>query len=124
MGRTVTLELPGPLAERIAAAATGTNRPVEQVVIDWLDRFAGELPMDLLTDEEVLAVADSQMSDAESDELSDLQADAAEGRLTPDRRARLDAVMKDYGRRQLRKADALVEAVRRGLRPRGPYGRA
>jgi hypothetical protein len=124
MGRTVTLELPEQVAARVEAAAAFSNRKVEDVVVDWLGQLADDRPVEALTDAEVLAVADSQMPPTEADQLSELQTDQREGRLTPDGRDRLNRLMDIYYQGQLRKARGLAEAVRRGLIPRGPYGRA
>lgn len=123
MGRTVTLDLPEPFVERASAAAAFSNRRLEDVVLEWIGEIADERPVESLTDAEVVAVANSRLPAAEADQLSDLLADQRESRLTPEGRARLDQLMDVYYRGQLRKAQGLAEAVRRGLMPRGPYGR-
>jgi hypothetical protein len=66
----VTLELPEPLAESTRVDAARTSRPVEAVLVEWLDRAAAELPIDSISDEQVLALRDLQMSETQQEELS------------------------------------------------------
>jgi hypothetical protein len=79
----------------------------------------GDLPA--LTDAEVLATADAMMPEPEDSRMSELLRLQGAGRLTAADRSELGALMEMYKRGQLRKALAMVEAVKRGLRPRlGP----
>ena len=112
----VTLTLPDRVAQSAERVARRTKRTVESVLSEWLDRAASELPVEALSDEEVLALSDLRMSDAEQSELSDLLSDNREGTLGAAGRLRLDRLMRDYDRRLLRKSQALREAVERGLR--------
>ena len=72
--------------------------------------------MDTLTDAELLALTDLQLPAAQEQRLSTLldrqQADA----ITEQERAELVALFQLYQEGLLRKAQALAEAVRRGLR--------
>jgi predicted transcriptional regulator len=115
MSETVTLELPDTLAKSVRAVAEQTHRRVEDVLIEWLDRAAAELPIELLPDDEVLALRDMQMDDAQQAALSELLGRQREGELTEDERARLDDLMGIYRRGMVRKAQALKVAVDRGL---------
>ncbi len=47
MGEIVLLELPESLARSARAVAQQTQRSVESVLLEWLDRAATELPVEL-----------------------------------------------------------------------------
>jgi hypothetical protein len=117
MSELVTLELPEPLVESARAVALRTQRRVEDVLVEWLDRAAAEVPITLLPDEQVLALQDLAMDGGDQSELSELLARQREGQLTGDERTRLDSLLATYRRGMVRKAEALKVAVERGLRP-------
>lgn len=117
MSETITLELPGELAERARAVATKMHRSVEDVLLEWLDRASSEMPVDLLPDEQVLSLRDMQMSKEQQAELSFLLERQREGTLDSTARSRLDTLMTMYRQGMVRKAQALKVAVERGLQP-------
>ncbi len=117
MSEIVMLEIPDALAQRARSVAQHTERRVEDVLIEWLDRAATELPVELLPDDQVLALRDIQMDDAQQAELSDLLARQREGQLPNSEHGRLDMLMDSYRRGMVRKAQALKIAVERGLQP-------
>ncbi len=114
----VTVELPEELANRARVVARQTQRPIEDVLVEWLDRAGGETPVELLPDDELLALCDGQMEAGRQEELSHLLAQNREGELPPGQGPRLDELMGEYRRGLVRKARALKAAVDRGLRPR------
>ena len=117
MSETITLDLPELLIESARAVPAQTHRRIEDVLIEWLDRAATDVPIELLSNEQVLALRDLQMEDDQQAQLSDLLAAQREGRLTPDERGQLDTLMGVYRRGMVRKAQALKVAVDRGLQP-------
>lgn len=117
MTYTVTLTLPNEVAERAESVARQTNRRVEDVLLDWLGQAADDAPVATLSDAEVLALCDLQMSKREQKQMSDLLARQREGTLDDTARAQLDAVLGAYRRAMPRKAQALNVAVERHLRP-------
>lgn len=122
MSVPLTIELPDDLAA-VARAVAG-DLSLEDAVIDWITmRVAADPPVADLSDEQVLALADSMLSEVDQEALSDLLAGQREGQLTPDEKAELDRRMVEYRWGQMRKAQGLVEAIERGLRPRGPDAR-
>ena len=123
MGTVVTLELPRDLAERAQQIAEQTRRSVEEVLLDWLGRGATDAPVELLTNEQVLALRDLQMSADEQAELNDLLERQREGDLDTGGRDRLDYLMKTYRRGMILKAQAIKVAVERGLQPPLHLGR-
>jgi hypothetical protein len=118
MSEIVTLVLPDSVAQSARVVAERTHRRVEDVLVDWLDRLAVELPVDALPDDQVLALRDLQMADAQQAELSALLALQRERVLAAPERARLDELMEIYRRGMVRKAQAVKVAVDRGLQPR------
>jgi hypothetical protein len=118
MNERVTVELPEDLARRARAVASHAHRGLEEFVVDCLDRAVADPPVEFLTDAEVLALSDTFLDAAPQDELSALLARNRDGLLREAERTRLDELMHLYRRGLVRKAQALREAVARGLRPR------
>ena len=114
MTQTVTLEMPGDLVQRARAVAERTGRRFEDVLVGWIS--PDDSPENL-SDEEVLALCDSQMPDDEQQQLSDLLHRQREGQLSLADQPRLDELMGKYRRGLVRKAEAFQVAVSRGLRP-------
>ncbi len=75
-----------------------------------------EVPVEMLSDAQVLALSYSYMDLDQQEELSDLLADQREGVIDQAGRNRLEKLMQIYRRGLLRKAEALKVAVERGLR--------
>lgn len=118
MSERVTLELSDNLAKSARFVAAQTHRSVEDVLIAWLDRASVDIPVELLPDEQVLALRDQQLDAADQEELSDLLAEQREGMLAAEGRVRLEELMNTYRQGMVRKAQALKVAVERGLQPR------
>jgi hypothetical protein len=117
MNEIVTLEIPEQAAQRAREIAARTQRRLEDVLVEWIDRAVTESPVESLPDDQVLALCDLQMEAAQQEELTDLLAGHREGHLGEAERARLDELMHIYRRGLVRKAQALKVAVERGLRP-------
>jgi hypothetical protein len=117
MSQTITVEIPDALAQSAQAVADRTDRRLEDVIVEWLGRFASELPIEALPDEQVLALRDLQLPAPQQAELDDLLAAQREGQLSAARRARLDTLMGLYRKGMVSKARALKVAVDRGLQP-------
>jgi hypothetical protein len=115
MTRPITLELPDTLLQSAHAIANQSQRRVEDVLVEWLELVAAEMPVELLPDEQVLALRDMQMSDAQQQELSSLLAQQREQALDSSGQVRLNALLHLYRRGMLRKAQAHKVAVERGL---------
>jgi len=61
MTEKVTVELPEDLARRAHAVAVQTRRPVEAVLVEWINRAAADPPVESLSDEELLALCDAEL---------------------------------------------------------------
>jgi hypothetical protein len=118
MSETVTLEIPTELARQARALAAATNRRLEDAVVDWIGRAVEQPPVESLSDAQVLGLCDAALDAAQQDEFSTLLAGLREGPLLPAEHTRLEQLMATYRRGLVRKAQALKEAVARGLRPR------
>jgi hypothetical protein len=116
MSETIVLELPDPLVHNARTIASQTQRRVEDVLTEWLELVSGELPVELLPDEQVLALCDMQMSEKHQQDLSELLARQREQTLDAPGQARLDVLMQVYRQGMVQKARAFKVAVERGLR--------
>jgi hypothetical protein len=117
MSHFVTIDLPSDVAARAEAVAARTHRRVEEVLLEWLGNAATDLPVEMLSDAEVLALSDLQMDETDQSELGSLLAAQREGNLTDPERDRLTFLLDRYRKGMIRKAEALKVAVDRGLRP-------
>ncbi len=111
----ITLDIPESVLAVARSLAVQRDIPLERVLVDLLGQVVDDTPVEMLSDDQVLALADSQMSDADQAVLSRLLAQNREGTLTD--QTELDRLMSLYRRGMVRKAQALRVAVERGLRP-------
>jgi hypothetical protein len=116
MAETITLQLPDSIMNAARTLAERTNRPVDAVLVAWLEQWVNDAPVDTLPDDQLLALTESEMTAPAQDELSALLAANREGALSSEEGARLDALMAQYRQGLVRKAQALKVAVERGLR--------
>ena len=123
----VTLNLPEALIDHARTLGQVTQRNVEAVLTDnlellWLAStplLDGNLhpPIASLSDAEVTSLADLKLSEAQNQRLGELQATGKATSLSEVERYELLALLQIYQLGQLRKSEALAEAVGRGLRP-------
>jgi hypothetical protein len=118
MTEKVTVELPEELIRHVRTAAQRTHRSFDEVLAQWIRVGGGEPVLDLLSDDELLAVCDGELDAPAQDELSDLLERNQGGALNDVERHRLDDLMRTYRAGLVRKAQALKIAVDRGLRGR------
>jgi hypothetical protein len=125
MSVEITLNLPEPLIERAKRFGSATKRDVEAILVDSLEMMWPALsglpdinypPVTKLSDEEVLALAHAKMDKVQDDRLGWLQAKGKQEGLTREEQYELLALLQIYQLGQLRKSEALAEAVQRGLR--------
>lgn len=117
MMQTVTLQLPNRVASTARSLAEQTKRPIEDILVEWLDQAVADLPVDSLNDEQLLALTKLQLDTPQQNQLSALLAKNREGTLTPPDKQQLDELMQLYRHGLVRKAEALKVAVARGLIP-------
>jgi hypothetical protein len=123
MSTQIALTLPEQVYQQAKRLAWLTNCKVNELLTEAITlslapvTAAGESapPMTELSDQEVLALTRLEMPAAQDRQLSRLLHRQQAGRLTSRQRAELIALMQVYQEGLLRKAQALREAVRRGL---------
>ena len=124
MSTQVMVTLPDEVYHRAASLARLSGRRMSDVLADTIALSLPPLspqadsaqPLSALPDEQVLALADAQMEPAQDQQLSRLLNQQQAGALTEAERSELFVLMQVYQERLLRRAQALHEAVRRGLR--------
>ncbi len=124
MAKQITLELPDELYENAKRWAAITQQAVPEALTDALAVLltpvyaAPELeePIASLSDEEVLALSQTQMETAQGKRMDELLEKRRERPLTESELRELLTLMQIYHQLWLRQSEALVEAVRRGLR--------
>ena len=124
MSTQVVVTLPDDLYHRAERLAQLTSREVAEVLADTLAlsltslsaQPASVTPVTELTDEEVLTQAGLQMKPGQDRQLSTLLHRQQTGEISDMERPEMLALMQVYLEGLLRKAQALREAVHRGLR--------
>ena len=124
MSTQITVTLPDEVYRRADRLARLTGRSLADLLADTIGLSLSPVsphaesyhPVSALSDEEVLALADLQMEPAEDRQLSALLDKQQSGTFTEVERPELLALLQLYQEGLLRKAQALHEAVRRGLR--------
>jgi predicted DNA-binding protein len=123
MSEQVTLTLPADVFQRAQLLAQRTGRAVDQVLVETIEvslRPLGSSEGDdsslaSWTDDTVRSATQVELPAEADQRLSRLLDRQQQGALTETERPELAALMELYQRRLLRKAQALREAVRRGL---------
>ena len=124
MTTQVTVTLPDDVYRSALRLAQLTQREVGDILTDTLALSLPALPPDAdvaapigaLDDAEVLALTSLELPPAQDRQLSALLERQQAGILTAEERSQLAILMQAYQEGLLRKAQALQEAVRRGLR--------
>ena len=118
------VDLPDEIYRRAESLARLSSREVSEVLADAITLSLPSLdgpgpegrPMADLSDREVLELTDLQLPVAQDKRLSKLLDWQQARSLTEKERAELQVLMQHYQQGLLRKAEALSEAVHRGLR--------
>lgn len=124
MATEILLHLPDKLYRQASRLAELSNRDLPRVLTETLENaffplgpFAEALaPIEKLSDQELLQLTDLQMENSQGKRFSRLLACQNEGELSEAERLELAALLQVSQEGMLRKAQALAEAVRRGLR--------
>ncbi len=123
MSTQVTLTLPDEVYRRAERLAQLSSRNIADVLVDTIELSLSPLglqseaikPVSALSDEEVMALAQLQMEPEQDQSLSRLLDRQQAGTLTETQRSELLGLMQVYEESLLQKAQAMSEAVRRGL---------
>ena len=122
MTTKITLNLPDKVYRRIQRLAELAGRDVEATIMETLDGhlppLSSELdsqPVETLTDQEILTLSESMMDEALSVRMSMLSHKQQMGSINLAERAELHMLLEIFETGQIRRTQALIEAVRRGL---------
>ena len=113
--RRVTLQLNDDILNRADEIARNTQQSLEDILRDWLDDYMAELPIENLSDNEIIRLCRFQMNLLHQQELTNLLYKHREHNLTRDESERLDSLLQVHRRGLVRKARALQVAAVRGL---------
>ena len=116
MSRQVTIQVSEHVIRQAAQVAAQTHQSVEDVLAAWLESVMTGRPVEELSDDEVLALAELRLTEEQDASLSELLERNREGALDADGQRELDEMMRLYEHGLLRKSQALKVAVQRGLR--------
>jgi hypothetical protein len=124
MSAQITFARSDPVYDRARRLSQVTGRSLQDILADTLDLSLPSLsspaqiiaPASMLSDQDVLKLADMQLTVSQDQRLSELLGRQQAGLLTDAERAELSGLMQVYQTKLLQKAQALHEAVRRGLR--------
>jgi hypothetical protein len=131
--QTITLEVPDQVYQRARRAAEALQRPTEEMIVDALSAslpLLDEVPVEmtrelaamaLLSDETLVSIAGSRISNEREKKLHDSLDRQGRGELDEQGQQELAALMAEYGRTMLRRAHAVTLMTRRG-HPVPPLG--
>jgi hypothetical protein len=125
MSIQVTLTIPDHIFDNALQLARLTQRDVNDILSDTLSSALPLLPdeaaqapaIETMSNADVLALSELTLPADQDARLSDLLDAQQAARLIDAERAELAVLLQTYRLGLLRKAQALAEAVRRGLRP-------
>ena len=121
----ITLSLPEELVAKATNLAARSGKNLEEVLRDTLSLTFSAIdcqpehskPWSERTDSEVLQLCDLNLSAREDQQLTELLTKQRERHLTASEHTQLMALMRRHNDALLLKAEALREAVSRGLKP-------
>jgi hypothetical protein len=124
MSTQITITLPDDIYQRAKLFARLANRDIASVLADTIQLSIPPVSLDTLDlppiadlpDDQVLALTELQMEPEQDIRLSALINRQQANLITENERLELQALMQLYQEGLLRKATALSEAVKRGLR--------
>lgn len=119
----VTIHLPDDLYQRAERFARLSNRDLASVITDTVQSLLPPMsnyidtlqPIETLSDQEVLILANSKMTPDQDSRMSFLLAHQRENKLIEGEAEELQALMQIYQEGWLRQTTALVQAIERGL---------
>ena len=119
---TVTLDLPEEIYQRAQQVADATQRPIEQVVIEWIHLPQSELGevvvrLETLSNDQLLQIARSRISSDHSHRLQELLSTQQQRTLTEKEQQEAVALVEQEDLLTLQKARALFLLNQRGVLP-------
>ena len=117
MTAQITLNLPDEVYHQAELLAQQRHRTVSEILVETLEKFLlpTAKPVSALSDSEVIAQTQLRLQPLQEQRLSELLDRQQSGTIAYVERDELQALIHIYETRLLRQAQALNEAVRRGL---------
>ena len=117
MTAQITLNLPDEVYQQAELLAQQGNRTVSEILVETLEKvlLPTAKPASALSDSEVIAQTQLRLQPVQEQRLSELLDRQQSGTIAFVELAELQALIHIYETRLLRQAQALNEAVRRGL---------
>ena len=117
MTAQITLNLPDEVYHQAELLALQRHRTVSEILVETLEKFLlpTAKPVSALSDSEVISQTQLRLQPVEEQRLSELLDRQQSGTIAFVERDELQALIRIYETRLLRQAQALNEAVRRGL---------
>jgi len=117
MTAQITLNLPDEVYHQAELLAQQRHRTVSEILVETLENFLlpTPKPVSALSDSEVIAQTQLRLQPLQEQRLSELLDRQQSGTIAFVERDELQALIHIYETRLLRQAQALNEAVRRGL---------
>lgn len=111
----VTLHLEETAYRRARAHAAQIGLQVEDVLAIWLEDYAENVPVESLSDDELIALCHYQLNPMHANELRHLLEQLRFSELSREQNKRLDDLLRLHRRGLVRKSRALHVAALRGL---------
>lgn len=117
MTAQITLNLPDEVYHQAELLALQRHRTVSEILVETLEKFLLPTvkPVSALSDSEVITQTQLRLQPVQEQRLSELLDRQQSGTIASVERDELQALIHIYETRLLRQAQALNEAVRRGL---------
>ncbi|MEG3894682.1 MULTISPECIES: hypothetical protein [unclassified Microcoleus] len=117
MTAQITLNLPDEVYHQAELLALQRHRTVSEILVETLENFLlpTAKPVSALSDSEVITLTQLRLQPVQEQRLSELLDRQQSGTIASVERDELQALIHIYETRLLRQAQALNEAVRRGL---------
>jgi len=117
MTAQITLNLPDEVYHQAELLALQRHRTVSEILVETLEKFLlpTAKPVSALSDSEVISQTQLRLQPVQEQRLSELLDRQQSGTIAFLERDELQALIHIYETRLLRQAQALNEAVRRGL---------
>jgi hypothetical protein len=115
MTKRVTLYLEDWIIARACKIASQSGREMEDILAEWTAQYADNLPVEALSNQEVLNLCHYELPPIHRYELRQLLSQHREHTLSDADRPRLDELLLTYRRGLVRKTRALQVAAARGL---------
>lgn len=115
MNQEVTIKVSEQVWQRASILAKQKHRKIEKVIEELLEETVSETRVEDLSNEEVLALTELQLTPTQQKTFSRLLKKNRENLLTAKEKFQLNELMRIYENGLLRKSKALRVAVERGL---------